>query len=147
VSEAQVIDEPTTVVWRAIQNLRTADKQRRRLVSYENNEAIIEERFPALPIVGEATCLYKEREVPEKEINFSLISSDHFKVFEGTWSLERLSDGRTKVSLSSNLDTGLRIPFWREITRAATSRSVKHRLQELSEQAHKLASQQACAAR
>jgi hypothetical protein len=146
VMEQEVIDEPASIVWRAIQNLRTIDAQKRRLISYANNEAVIEEKFPALPIVGDSTCLYKECEVvPEKQIDYSLIRSDHFKVFEGTWNLERLSGGRTKVSLSSNLDTGMRIPFWREITRAATSRSVKHRLQELCTQAHKLASEQACA--
>jgi len=146
VIEQQVIDEPASIVWRAIQNLRTVDGQKRRLISYANNEAVIEEKFPALPIVGDSTCLYKECEViPEKEINYSLIHSDHFKVFEGTWNLERMADGKTRVSLSSNLDTGLRVPFWREITRVATTRSVKHRLQELAVQAHKIASQQACA--
>lgn len=146
VMEQQVIDEPASIVWRALQDLRTTDGQKRRLVSYSNNEAVIEEKFPSLPIVGDSTCLYKECEVvPERQIDYSLIRSDHFKVFEGKWNLERLPGGRTKVSLSSNLDTGMRVPFWRELTRAATSRSVKHRLQELSTQAHKLASEQACA--
>jgi ribosome-associated toxin RatA of RatAB toxin-antitoxin module len=146
VSQSQVIDQPSHVVWLAIQSLRTSDREHRKLVSYTNGEAIIEEKFRSLPIVGDASCKYKECELPPNEIDYSLISSDQFKVFEGRWMLTPLKDGTTMVSLSANFDTGLRIPFWREITKNQTNSSLKRRLKQLSEEADHLASEQASAA-
>jgi hypothetical protein len=145
VSQSQVIDQPSHIVWLAIQSLRTADREHRKLVSYTNGEAVIEEKFHSLPIVGDAACKYKECELPPNEIDYSLISSDQFKVFEGSWMLTPLKDGKTLVSLSANFDTGLRIPFWREITKNQTSASLKRRLKQLADQVDHIASEQASA--
>lgn len=143
VRQSTVINEPIAVVWRAIQRLRTADQEHRKLISYQNNQAVIEERFFGLPIIGDATCIYKESEVPLDTINYCLIRSDRFKVFEGSWKVAAINDKKTSVCLTSSCDPGLRIPFWKEISHAATVRNVKHRLEELDSQAHKLASESA----
>src|SRR5262249_19896299 len=103
VDESTVIDAPCEIVWQALQQLRTLDSGRRKQISYENGEAVIEEAFLALPIVGEARCKYKECETPTSEIKYSLISSDKFKIFEGSWMLTPEGDGKTKVRLTADV--------------------------------------------
>src|ERR1700728_4639971 len=114
VSVHQVVKAPPKVVWDAIRDQRKADTEHRKVISYHDNEATIEEKFPGLPIIGAATCLYKECEVPLKRIDYSMISSDKFKSFAGSWVLTQDGDN-TIVDLTSSLDPGLRVPFWKEI--------------------------------
>lgn len=135
VIESVVVDQPVTVVFNAIRELRTTNGSHRKLESYKDNQAIIEERFPGLPVVGDSICTYKEIEIPPSRIDYELIRSDRFKMFQGAWVLEPICENRTKVTLSSYLDPGMRVPFWREISRSATERHVKKRLRELQEQA------------
>ncbi|HEY9777129.1 MAG TPA: hypothetical protein V6C81_25410 [Planktothrix sp.] len=139
VTQSQVIEQPINIVWSAIQGLRTCDPEHRKLISYHNNEALIEEKFFALPVVGDTSCTYKECEVPPNQIKYTLIKSDHFRQFEGSWTLTPMGENKTMVCLSSTLDAGLRIPFWKEITKTATKTSVLHRLKQLSSEADRVA--------
>lgn len=132
VSVTMVIKAKPELVWDAIQGQRKSDHEHRKLVSYQNEEAVIEEKFGGLPVIGEATCLYKECEIPLKRIDYSLISSDRFKTFEGSWTLTPSQDGQnTTLNLSSSADPGLRIPFWKELTKMATTKHVKKRLEDV----------------
>ncbi len=116
-------------VWEAIQHQRKAD-ERRKLLSYDGTIATLHETFASLPIVGEASCVYEEHEmIPLERIDYSLVKSDHFHVFEGSWILSLAKDGKsTLVELSNAIDAGIRVPFWQDITKMAASRSVKKRL-------------------
>ncbi len=132
VSLSMVVKAKPEQVWEAIRDQRKSDQEHRKLVSYKNAEAIIEEKFAGLPVIGEATCLYKECEVPLKRIDYSLIQSDRFKTFQGSWVLTPSEDGQnTTVQLSSFADPGLRIPFWKELTKMATTKNVKKRLNDV----------------
>jgi hypothetical protein len=138
----EVIDQPVEVVWQAIQAMRTNDPEHRKLLSYSHNEAIIEEKFGSIPLIGDTICTYKESELPPNQIKYALLKSDHFRTFEGSWTLTPIGDDKTRVELTSTLDPGVRVPFWREISRNTTSNSVRHRLEALARQAQKLAALQ-----
>jgi hypothetical protein len=136
VSVHSTVKAKPTVVWEAIRHQRKTDVEHRKLLSYHDNEATIEEKFPGLPIIGAATCLYKECEVPLKRIDYSMISSDQFRTFEGSWVLTPSADGQeTEVDLSSSLDPGVRVPFWKEISKMATMKHIRKRLEDVQHDA------------
>ena len=136
VTASTLVNASPSVVWEAIRGLRRKDSVHRKLVSYKDNEAVLEEKFLGLPIIGDAVCTYKESEVPFQRIDYRLIKSDHFKVFEGSWVLTPAENGqKTLVCLSSCSDPGLRVPFWKDLTKMATSRHIKKRLAEMKEDA------------
>ncbi|MBY0358700.1 MAG: SRPBCC family protein [Candidatus Obscuribacterales bacterium] len=121
------------VVWEAIQHERKADADHRKLLSYDGNKAVIEEQFAAIPVVGAASCVYTESEVPIQRINYSLVHSNHFHIFQGSWVLTPAKDGKhTIVELTNTIDPGIRIPFWHEITKLAATKHVKKRLEEVA---------------
>ncbi len=132
VTQSIVINASPKFVFEAIQHARKADA--RKLLSYDGSDATIEEKFMTLPVVGAATCTYVEHEIPNLEgIEYHLVNSDRFTVFQGKWSLTPARDGKsTIVELSSAMDPGIRIPFWQEITKMAACKSVKRRLDEVN---------------
>lgn len=128
VKHSIVINAKPEHVWQAIQHQRKADDHRK-LLSYDGNAATLHETFAALPIVGEASCDYVETESTLFErIDYSMVKSDHFAVFEGAWLISPGKDGTTNVELSNAIDPGIRVPFWQDITKLAASRLVKRRL-------------------
>lgn len=136
-----VVNEPQDITFKAIGRLRTTDKNRT-LESYKPPVAIIREQFPKLPLIGDRTCLYKEVEQAPNRIEYSLIKGDNVKEFKGVWSLKPLSKDSTEVTLSTYADAGVRMPFWRELSKETAMRTVHQRLRELQVQAHKLAAEE-----
>ncbi|MBX9687593.1 MAG: hypothetical protein K2X27_12875 [Candidatus Obscuribacterales bacterium] len=131
-------------VWEAIQHQRKADDHRK-LISYDGVAATLHETFAALPIVGEASCVYVENEsTPLERIDYALIKSDHFHVFQGSWILAPGKDGSTTVMLSNEIDPGIRVPFWQDITKMAASRMVKRRLDAICAYAEQLQKTENC---
>jgi hypothetical protein len=126
-------------VWEAIRHQRKADDHRK-LISFDGTIATLHETFAALPIVGEASCDYVETEkIPNQRMDYSLVKSDRFSVFEGSWILSLAKDGQsTLVELSNAIDAGIRVPFWQDITKMAASRSVKKRLDAVCQYAESL---------
>lgn len=119
-------------VWRAIRALRDDDPDGVKTISQTANEDILEEVFDELPLIGEARCRYKETYKPFQRIDYQMISSDHFKAFEGSWVLTPAAGGhQTIVELSSYIDTGLCVPFAHQLTNVATARNVHRRLEEV----------------
>ncbi len=115
-------------VYEAIKMQRQVDPARK-LVSYQGAEAVIDENFSGLPIIGSAKCLYKEVESSPGRVEFSLVSSDKFKRFEGCWTLTSLDGGRkTELKLSSYLETAVHVPFARQITNCSVRKDVLRRL-------------------
>lgn len=129
-------------VWQAIQHQRENDCHRK-LLSYDGNAATLHETFASIPIVGEASCDYVEHESDQfKRIDYNLVHSDRFSVFEGSWILSADKDGTT-VELSNALDPGIRVPFWQDITKMAASKLVKRRLDAVCAYAQQLNHSQA----
>lgn len=127
-----VVKATPKYVFEAIQHARKAESTRR-LLSYDGSDATIEEKFRTIPVVGEATCTYVEHEIPGQGIEYHLVNSDRFTVFQGKWSLTPGRDGKSTVlELSNAMDPGIRIPFWQEITKMAAGKSVKKRLDEVN---------------
>lgn len=115
-------------VYDAIKMQRQVDPARK-LVSYTGAEAVIDENFSGLPVIGNAKCLYKEVESSPARVEYYLVNSDKFKRFEGCWTLTPVDGGRkTELKLSSYLETGVRIPFARQITNCSVRKDVLRRL-------------------
>lgn len=144
VKESIIVKASPQEVFQFIQHLRNSDNKCRKLVSYHKGKAILEEHFLGLPLVGNATCVYQEVEVPFSRIDYSLISSDKFRNFDGHWYIEPVADShKTKVELTSCIiDANIRVPFWRDISKLATIRHVRKRLSAIQELANGLHSSQ-----
>lgn len=101
-------------------------------------EALLEEEFTDLPVIGSAKCRYKEVYTPGRRVDYTMVHSDKFKAFEGQWILTPIDDKHTKVELSSYIDTGLIFPFVKKLTNNQTLHDVKERLQEIKSLAETL---------
>jgi len=83
-------------------------------------------------MIGKAKCIYKETYTPGKRIEYKMVESDKFKVFEGCWKLTPSADGvTTKVSLSSAVEINTCMPFAKQIAAMQTKKEVKERLTAL----------------
>lgn len=125
---------PVEKIWSAIKMRRRSDPAHRQLVSYDGISAVLTEKFPSVPVVGNVLCTYVEKEdFAQKTITYSMLSSDHFRVFEGIWRLAPGSKpGTTVVSLTNTLDPGIRFPLWRRIARAAMNNNLNNNLAEVA---------------
>ena len=139
VKQTVTINANPAHVWEAIQHNRKSDDHRK-LISYDGTAANIHETFGALPIVGEASCEYVENESHKFErIDYSMVKSDRFNVFEGSWIISPGKNANeTVVELSNAIDPGIRVPFWQDITKMAANRMVKRRLDAVGAYAEQL---------
>lgn len=139
VTHSIVVNAKPQLVWAAIQHQRESDNHRK-LLSYDGKNATLKEIFAALPIVGEASCTYVENETtPYERIDYSLVQSDRFHVFEGAWVISPGKDqNSTNVELTNAIDPGIRVPFWQDITKMAASKMVKRRLDAVCAYAEQL---------
>jgi Polyketide cyclase / dehydrase and lipid transport len=133
VSQRAVLDAPVNVVWNALRKERMNDPQHRQVLSSGGGDYVIKERFEHLPVVGDATCTYKEHEVPMSKLQYQMVASDKLKAFEGVWELTPHAGNKTVLQLSSRIDTGISMPFCRQITRDATMKSIDKRLTDIKE--------------
>jgi hypothetical protein len=107
------VKAPAEVVWRAVHESRKKDPDLAysRVLEQSTNEETYEEKFVLIPMLGSATCVLKDREVPLRRIDYQLIKSDHFKAMEGSWVLIPTEDGlSTTLELTSRIDLGLPVP-------------------------------------
>lgn len=133
VHESKVISAPIRVVWEAVKAQKVNDPEHRRVISTKGSVSVVEEKFSHIPVLGTATCQYSQEELSGNRLEYKMISSDKFVAFEGQWELKPTADGQTSVTLSSFVDSGLRLPFADKITRANTKRSVSARLVEVEQ--------------
>ncbi|MBX9571180.1 MAG: SRPBCC family protein [Candidatus Obscuribacterales bacterium] len=139
VTHSIMINAKPQLVWAAIQHQRESDNHRK-LISYDGKNATLKEVFAALPIVGEASCTYVENETSQFErIDYALVQSDRFHVFEGAWVITPGKDqNSTNVELTNAIDPGIRVPFWQDVTKMAASKLVKRRLDAVCAYAEQL---------
>jgi len=132
VERSLVIKASAKTVFEGIQSSRTDDPMRRHMISHNQDVAVIDEKIPNLPVIGNAHLIYKEIEVPFKRIDYLLVSSDKFKVFEGSWELIPLDNGRsTKVVLKSFSEIKIWTPFAKELSASSAVKDINRRLANL----------------
>lgn len=129
VSSHLVINARPQTIYEQIRALRHGEASGVKELSKTDSEAVLEEHFENLPIIGKAKCVYVEKYTPWSRIDYHMIESDKFKAFEGAWQLTPQNEKGVLVELCSFVDTGLPIPFGRQITNSQTMKDIKDRLQ------------------
>lgn len=135
VSAQLVVKAQPRVIYEAIRGLRAGDPADVKELSRDDKQCVLEETFSDLPVIGQATCVYVETYTPFQRIDYRMIRSDKFKAFEGAWVITPQDEENVLVELRSYVDTGLAIPFGRQITDMATLKDVKKRLQIVKQSA------------
>lgn len=128
VSLSVLVKARPEVVFDSIRRSRHTDPQRRKVLTYNGCQAVIEEHFAGLPVLGAATCVYREDEVPLERIDYSLIRSSQFRKFQGRWELAPAAGDCTLLKLSSYIDPVIWVPFKEQITRGVTTKDIQRRL-------------------
>jgi hypothetical protein len=101
------------LVWYSVHETRKKDPDLAytKVIERTTNEETYEEKFVQIPILGTATCVLRDKEVPLRRIDYELVTSDHFKAMDGSWVFLASADGKsTTLELTSHLDTGLPVP-------------------------------------
>jgi len=127
-----IVKATPEAVYKTIIGMRNDSDDTVKELSHQGNRCVLEEKFPGLPLVGDAKCVYEEVYTPYSRIEYTMVRSDRFKAFEGRWLITPTEDGTaTRLSLSSFIDVDLPLPFAKQICKIQTSHGVKDRLQEV----------------
>lgn len=138
ISEKVSIKASPEHVFEAIRNQRNG--KHRKLQSFEDGVAVINEDLEGVPVFGNVHCVWEEREKPHERIDFKMLSSTKFKESYGAYILTPSEGGKaTTLEMQIHMDPGLNIPFAAEITKASTSKDSKARLQTIKNAAEQLA--------
>ena len=126
-----LIKASPSVVWETVheERKRDPDLEYSKVLSHDpqTNQAMLEQKFALIPIVGTATCVMKNIEVINERIDYNMVSSDRFKALEGSWVLTPGADANeTYLELSTYCDLGLPIP--RGMIEGATGKKLQRRL-------------------
>lgn len=117
-----------TEVWEAVHKERANDPDLAysKVIQTKGNRVLIEQKWHALPVIGEATCMLVTEETPLKRIDYKLVKSDKFKDMAGSWVLNSKKSGHTTLELYSLLDTGL--PYSQGIINSVLQEKINKRL-------------------
>lgn len=126
VSGSTVINAPRENVWKILTTVGNFDDK---LQSRSGNEAVVEQKFKALPLLSAITIVLKAKVTPEERIEFDMIRCDRLKAFSGAYDLFDTDRERTKVSLFMYVDPGLPVP--RFLVNKFIEGKVKSRLRRL----------------
>lgn len=134
-AEAKVMATPE-LAYQALRSMRDEDPSGCRVLSTNDSESLIEEIFDGLPLIGKATCVYREVYEPGKKVSFKMLRSDKLKAFEGEWTLKPIDNGQhTLVSLRSYIDTGIKVPFAKQLTETASAGEIKQQVADMKKSA------------
>jgi hypothetical protein len=123
------------IVWETVHEERKHDPdlEYSKVLEQGKNQAVLEQKFILIPIIGTAVCKMHNNEIPLERIDYKLIESDRFKAMEGSWILTANSDGTTILELSSYVDMGTPIP--RFLLDNVTVRKLQRRLSNVKKMA------------
>ena len=130
------------IVWHAVHEERKTDPDLAysKIITQEQNRLTLEQKFAFLPVIGTATCVMLDEEVPNERIDYRLLKSDHFKAMEGSWVLTpHLDDNHTLLELSTYLEFGLPVP--RALMDSVTAQKLQRRLTHVKEMSEKIQAQ------
>ncbi len=116
------------VVWHAIKHEQNGDSDLiySKVISRAPGDTVSEQKLGHLPFIGTATSTMHTTEVPLKRIEYTMLKSDRFKAFEGSWVLTPAPNKSTYLELSSYCDIGIPIP--RPIREGITVKKLEKRL-------------------
>lgn len=126
VSGSTVINAPRENVWKVLTTVGNFDDK---LQSRNGNEAVVEQKFKALPLLSAITIVVKAKVTPEERIQFDMIRCDRLKAFSGAYDLCDADKEKTKVNLVMYVDPGLPVP--RFLVNKFIEGKVKSRLRRL----------------
>jgi hypothetical protein len=124
------------VVWETVHEERRKDPDLAysKVLSEGKNHATLEQKFALIPVIGTATCVMKNQEVPFERIDYEMVSSDRFKAMEGSWVLTPGADpNSTYLELSTYCDIGIPVP--RPMIEGVTAKKLQRRLGHVKEMA------------
>jgi hypothetical protein len=127
------VSAPVEEVWQIV---RLHTDASRKVLSCNIRKDVIVETFRALPVIGDADCVYEESQ-SGNSMEYKLIRSNKLKEFSGRWTLTSISKNETEVDLTSTVETGLHIPFADKVTANALGKMVGKRLSDLKENAER----------
>src|SRR5277367_6009572 len=107
------VHAPPEIVWYSVHETRKKDPDLAysKVLEHSLNEETYEEKFVLLPMLGSATCVLRDKEIPLKRIDYELVKSDHFKAMNGSWVFVACEDGKSTIlELTSHVDTGMPVP-------------------------------------
>ncbi|MBI4534223.1 MAG: hypothetical protein HY711_09800 [Candidatus Melainabacteria bacterium] len=133
-----LIKAPLEIVWNTVHEQRKSDPDLAysRVLTQSRNHCTLEQKFVLLPIIGAATCVMVNEEIPLERIDYRLVKSDHFKAMEGSWVLTPYEDGHyTILELSSYLDMGYPVP--RAFIETITARKLEKRVTNVKNMAER----------
>jgi hypothetical protein len=133
-----IIKAPPEAVWDAVHEQRKTDPELAysKVLKQGVNEAVLEQKFTVIPMIGSAVCTMNTQEVPNRRIDYQMIKSDRFKAMEGSWVLIPSADGKTTtLELSTHVDLGLPVP--KSMMNGVTHKKLERRLSAVRELAEK----------
>ncbi|MBZ0187197.1 MAG: hypothetical protein K8F91_13195 [Candidatus Obscuribacterales bacterium] len=104
-----LINAPRAHVWKIVidkENFAFAFKKK----DDRTNEAIIEQDFPSIPLMGQVKTVLKIKVKENEKLDYDLIESNQIKAFSGGWLLTSVNESTTKLHISSYVDPGLPVP-------------------------------------
>jgi|AGTN01.2.fsa_nt_gi Polyketide cyclase / dehydrase and lipid transport. len=122
-------------VWNALLSYRTADPDKRKVISSEGNRTVVEEKFAGLPVVGSSRVKYEEIEAPMERVDYKLIDSDKLSKFEGAWVLRPQGEDKVEAELTTLLDSALPLPFKENFLKTQANSDMDKRLNYLKNKA------------
>jgi hypothetical protein len=131
VTETLKIDASPQAVFAAIQGYRTSSLYHRKLISYDGTSALVDEQLQGVPVLGSVHCTWVEKEVPYQRIDYKMVQSDKFVSGSGSYVILPGSADSVTLELSSELDSGCKIPFAKEIGQMAAHKDMKSRLLQI----------------
>jgi hypothetical protein len=126
------------VVWDTVheERRRDPDLAYSKILTEGKNQATLEQKFALIPVIGTATCVMRNQEVPYERIDYNMISSDRFKAMEGSWVISPgIDPSTTYLELATYCDIGLPLP--RPMIENVTAKKLQRRLGHVKEMAEK----------
>src|SRR5262249_55910116 len=107
VTATVTVSAPQVRCWDVIIAQRTAEPDKRKIISQVGEKTVMKETYDNLPIIGDAYLEYEEDATPHTTLEAHLVKSDKFKAFDSKWTLTPTTDGKgTTISLYTYLNTG-----------------------------------------
>src|SRR4029453_15421089 len=82
VSASVVVNAPQVRCWDTIIAQRTAEPDKRKVLSQDGDKTMSKEIYHNLPIIGDAYLEYEEVAAPHTTLTAHLVKSNKFKAFE-----------------------------------------------------------------
>ncbi|HEY9679745.1 MAG TPA: SRPBCC family protein [Drouetiella sp.] len=131
VVEVVRINATPQAVFEAIQSYRNSSALHRKLVSYDGKSAVVDEQLENVPVLGNVHCTWVEKEVPYQRIDYSMMKSDKFVSGSGSYVISQSAGDCCTLELRSELESGVKIPFAKEIGAVAAHKDMKLRLAQI----------------